>query len=120
MNNSKLTWQAVVLLAVLGGIAVALAVWSPWQSAEILALIGILGGLATGAAVGGAVAGNVSNRIDQVHAETQQQTPILETVARRVNGELDARIAASMEEAAEMGAARAIGVLRDRGVIRDG
>jgi hypothetical protein len=120
MNNSKLTWQAVVLLAVLGGIACALAVWSPWTSSEILALIGILGGLATGAAVGGAVAGNVSNRIDQVATETQQQTATLETVAKRVNGELDARIGAAMEEAAEMGAGRVLHVLRQEGVIRGG
>jgi hypothetical protein len=118
VNNNKLTWQAVVLLTVLGAIAVALGALTGWSSSEILALIGILGGLATGAAVGGAVAGNVSQRIDQVQAETSAQTPILETVARRVNGDLDQRIAAAQEEAVEQGAARVIAVLREQGVIR--
>lgn len=109
---NRLTWQAVGLLAVLGGVAVALAAVTGWGSAEILALIGILGGIGTGAAVGGAVAGGVAQRVDAVHTETMAQTPILQGVARRVNGELDDRIAHAMEEAAEMGAARAVAELR--------
>lgn len=114
----QLTWQAVALLAVLGAIAVALAGLTHWGAAEIIAMIGILGGIGTGGVVGGAVAGRMADRVDQVHAETTAQTPILETVARRVNGDLDDRIAAAMDEAAETGSARVIAELRRQGVIR--
>lgn len=109
-----LTWQGVVLLAVLGGVAVALAALTPWGPAEILTLVGILGGIGTGSMVGNAVTGRLGDRMDQIHAETTAQTPIMETVAKRVNGELDQRIANAMEEAAEMGAARALSALASK------
>lgn len=117
----KLNWPAVGLIAVLAGVVVALAAFTGWGSGEILAVVGILAGIGGGAAVGSAVGG----RVDEVHKETQAQTSTLDsqtetlgTIARRVNGELDGRIQAGMEEAAEMGAARALAVLRDQGVIR--
>jgi hypothetical protein len=110
---NKLTWQAVALLAVVGAVVVALAGLTDWDSTAIIAIAGIL----LGAGGGAAIAGGVAGKVDDLHAETTAQTATLTTVARRVNGELDTRIAAAMEEAAETGAARAIAALRDQGVI---
>jgi hypothetical protein len=106
----KLTWPAVGLIAVLAGVAVALATLSDWESAEIIAVVSILAGIGGGAAV----VGGVSGRVEQLQAETSAQTQTLDTVAHRVNGELDGRIAAGADRAAE----RVLGVLRDQGVIR--
>lgn len=106
----QLTWPAVGLIAVLGGLAVALAVLAHWDAAAILGVLGILGGIGGGAAV----AGGVSGRVEQLQQETQAQTSTLQTIDRRVNGELDARIAAGADRAA----AQVLGVLRDQGVIR--
>lgn len=118
---NKLSWPAVGLIAVLAATALGLASLAHWDPAAILGVLGILGGIGGGAAVTNAVAG----RVDEVHRETQtqtqtlsDQTATLDTVARRVNGELDGRIAAAQEEAAEQGAARVIAVLREQGVIR--
>jgi hypothetical protein len=107
---SKLTWQTVALIGVIAAVVVALATLTDWGSGEILALVGILGGLGGGAAVAGGVAG----RVEQLQAQTTAQTTTLDTVARRVNGELDARIAAGADQAA----AKVLAVLRDQGVIR--
>lgn len=106
----KLTWPAVGLIAVLGGVVVALAAFTEFGSGEIIAVLGILGGIGGGAAVGGAVAG----RVDQVAAETAAQTPVLQEVAHRVNGDLDRRIAAGAEQAA----ATVLAELRNQGLIR--
>lgn len=116
--TTKLTWQTVALLGIVSLVALALATLAHWNSSDILAVVGVLAGLGGGAALGTAVAGGVSQRMDQLHTETSAQTPVLATIARRVNGELDGRIAAAQEEAAEQGAARVIAVLRDQGVIR--
>lgn len=110
---NKLTWPTVGLIAVLAATGVALATLAHWDAGAILGVLGILGGIGGGAAVGGAVAG----KVEDVHAETVAQTETINTVAKRVNGELDERIAAAMEEAAETGAARAIAAIRDRGGI---
>lgn len=107
---SKLTWQTVGLIAVIAGAVLAMATLSDWGSGEILALVGILGGLGGGAAVAGGVAG----RVEQLQADTTAQTQTLNTVARRVNGELDARIAAGADQAA----GRVLDELRQQGVIR--
>jgi hypothetical protein len=106
----KLSWPAVGLIAVLAAVAVALASLTDWTSAEILGLLGILGGIGGGAAV----AGGVQNRVEQLQEETVAQTQTLQTVAHRVNGELDARIAAGADQAA----AKVLGELRAQGVIR--
>ena len=111
---TKLTWPAVALLAVIGAVVVALAGLTDWGSGEIIAVVGILGGIGGGAAV----AGGMSGRVDQVHAETTAQTQTLATIERRTNGELDQRIAAAMEEAAETGAARAVAAIREQGGLR--
>jgi hypothetical protein len=109
----KLTWPAVGFLAVVGAVVVALAGLTDWGSGEILAAAGILLGTGGGAAIAGTMAG----RVDDLHAETTAQTTTLNTVARRVNGDLDARIAAAMEEAAETGGARVLAELRRQKVI---
>jgi hypothetical protein len=109
----QLTWPAVGLIAVLGAIALALATLPKWDPAAILGILGILAGIGGGAAV----AGGMSGRVDEIAAETTTQTATLNTIERRTNGELDARIAGAMEEAAETGAARALAALREKGVI---
>ena len=106
---NKLNWQAVGLIAVIAGAVVALASLTDWGSGEILALVGILTGIGGGAAV----AGGVSGRVDQLAAETTAQTSTLETIGRRVNGELDGRIA----DAVRKGNADLLAVLREKGVI---
>lgn len=110
----QLTWPSVALLAVIGAVVVALAALTDWGSGEIIAVAGILAGIGGGAAV----AGTVSGRVDDLHAETTAQTSTLATIERRTNGELDARIAAAMDEAAETGSARVIAELRKQGVIK--
>lgn len=106
----QLTWPAVGLIAVLGAVTIGLAAFTDWGSGEILGLVGILAGIGGGAAV----AGGVSGRVDQLAAETTAQTSQLETIGRRVNGELDARIA----EAVQRGNADLLAQLEQRGVIR--
>jgi hypothetical protein len=106
---SRLTWQAVALIGVIAAVVVAMATLTDWGSGEVLALVGILGGLGGGAAVAGGVAGGV----DQLRVQTEAQTTTLDTVARRVNGDLDARIDAGADRAA----AKVLGVLRDNGVV---
>lgn len=106
----QLTWPAVGLIAVLGAVAVAMAALTAWDSAAILGLVAVLGGIGGGAAVAGGVAG----RVDELHAETTAQTGTLATIERRTNGELDARIATAVRQ----GNADLLAVLREQGVIR--
>jgi uncharacterized protein HemX len=106
----QLTWQAVGMIAVLAAVAVALATLAHWDSASIIAVLAILGGIGGGAAV----AGGVSGRVEQLQAETSAQTTQLGTIERRVNGELDARITAGAERAAST----VLDELRRQGVIR--
>lgn len=112
---TRLTWPMVGMVAVIGAVVVALTLVGV-DGATILGVLGVLAGIGGGAAVASGQAG----RLDDVHRETSAQTPILREVARRVNGELDARIAAAQEEAAEQGAAKVIAELRKLGVIKNG
>lgn len=109
-----LTWPAVVLVAVLGGLAVALLSLTDLSSGEVLGIMGVLAGVGGGAAVAQAGNGGVQTTVDAIHAETQSQSAMLETVERRTNGELDARIEAGMERAV----AQVIEALRLEGVLR--
>jgi hypothetical protein len=106
----QLTWPAVGLIAVLAGVTVALATLAHWDSAAIIAVLAILGGIGGGAAV----AGGVSGRVDEIAAETTAQTQTLATIDRRTNGELDRRIEAGSRAAADL----VLSELRDQGVIR--
>jgi len=116
-----LTWQAVVLLAVLSGAAVALAALTTMTPEQIIALVAVLAGVAGGSFAGQAAAQQVQGRVDQIHAETASQTETLATIERRTNGELDARISAGMQQAAqdgaEAGAALVLRELAAQGVI---
>lgn len=112
--NTRLTWQTVGLLAVVSAVVVALATLTGWTSAEVIAVAGILAGIGTGVVAGQAATGGVAQRVDQVHAETTAQTSQLATIERRVNGELDARIASHVKQ----GNADLLAVLREQGVIR--
>jgi hypothetical protein len=107
---TRLSWPTVGLIGVLAAVAVALAALTDWGSGEILGLIGVLGGIGGGAAVAGGVAG----RVDDVFNETVGQSETLGTIAHRVNGELDARIAAGADQAANA----VLAELRAQGVIR--
>lgn len=106
----QLSWQAVGLIAVLGGVAIGLSALTDWGPGEVLGLVGVLAGVGGGAAVAGGVVG----RVEQLQQETTAQTATLDTVARRVNGELDARIAAAVDQ----GNADLIRLLRESGVLR--
>jgi hypothetical protein len=119
--TNKLTWPSVVLVAALGAVACVLAVATTMSAGDIIAVLGILGAVGGGAVAGGALAGGVGARVEQLHAETtaqtttlNAQTSTLNTVAQRVNGELDARIEAGMHAAAD----RVLTELRTQGVIR--
>ena len=106
----QLTWQTVGLIAVLGGVAIGLAALTDWGSGEILAMAGILAGIGGGAAV----AGGVSGRVDDLAAETTAQTTTLEHIGRKVNGELDGRIAAAVTRGNE----ELLAELARRGMVR--
>lgn len=93
---NKLTWPTVGLIAVLGGIAVTLAVLANWDAGAILGVVGILAGIGGGAAVGGAVAG----RVEDVQAQTEEQTRTLAKIERQTNGMATAQIQVIAEAAA--------------------
>ncbi len=115
----NLTWPAVALVAVLGGLAVALLALTDLSSGEVLGIIGVLACVGGGAA-SASVPNGTAARVEEIHTETQAQTAVLETVERRTNGELDARIEAGMERAADKAVAEVIGALRREGVLPRG
>lgn len=100
---NKLTWPAVGLIAVLGGVVVALGTLTSFGSGEIIAVLGVLGGIGGGAAV-----------VGELRAETTAQTTQLTAIEKRVNGELDGRIAAAVDK----GNADLLDILRQQGLIR--
>lgn len=107
------TWPGVALVAVLGALALGLLTLTDLRSGEVLGIVGVLAGIGGGAAVAAAATSGVQQQVEALQQETQAQTPVLATVAKRVNGELDARI----EAGADRAVAQVIGVLRDEGVI---
>ncbi|GGN86418.1 hypothetical protein GCM10010112_67980 [Actinoplanes lobatus] len=111
---SKISWQAVALTGVLGGLAVALATLADWQTGDVIAVTAVLAGISGGAIAGGAAASGVAQRVDDLHAETSAQTQTLQVIDRRTNGELDARIEAGSRAAADL----VLAELREQGVIR--
>jgi hypothetical protein len=114
--TTKLTWQTVALIAVLGTVATGLG-FTDWGSGEILGLIGILAGVGGGAAVAGNVSGRVDHLSEQTSAlseQTSAQDTQLAKIHSRVNGELDERMAAAVAR----GTDDILRVLRDQGVIR--
>ena len=110
----NLTWPAVVLVAVLGGLAVALLSLTDLTSGEVMGIVGVLAGIGGGAALTQARNGDVPERVQEIAAETKEQTETLNTVARRVNGELDSRI----KQAVDDGNADLIRLLREQGLLR--
>lgn len=114
------TWAWVVMVGsvCLTGMIVALAL-AGWPTESIVGLMAGLSGVLTAAAVavrkGEVVEAKTDQQSEHLDAQTNTLAEIqstMGTVARRVNGELDDRIARAMEEAAEMGAARAVAALR--------
>ncbi len=113
----NLTWPAVALVAVLGGLSVALLSLTPLSATEVMGIVAVLAGVGGGAAVASAASGDarqVAADVAEIRAETTGQTQTLDTVARRVNGELDGRI----KDAVDQGAADLIKLLRLNGVIK--
>lgn len=110
----NLTWPAIVLVTVLGALYLGLVTLADLDPTTALGVIGVLAGVGGGAALSQARNGDVPERVEQIASETQEQTRTLNTVARRVNGELDARI----KQAVDDGNADLIRLLREAGVLR--
>lgn len=80
---------ALFFALVMAGVALGLAGWEP------AAILGFL----TGLAGLGAIVLPFLDKLINVGQETRNQTATLNTINRRVNGELDARISSVVEEA---------------------
>lgn len=117
----KLTNQLVIVIcagiAGMIGLVVGLAVLAKWSDGAIIAMLTAFGAVIVNTIVAvrnqaktAEVLAGQDDKLDLMHASVA-------TVERRTNGELDQRIAAAMEEAAETGAARALHALREQGVI---
>lgn len=112
--KASIVWAGVALVGIVAAIGLGLS-FAGWTDQAV-----------AGWTVGmGTFAGAVFTLLLRVENKTNDQTTQLgqiqdsvATVEKRVNGELDARIANAMEEAAEMGAGRVLAVLREQGVIR--
>jgi len=112
--KASIVWAGVALVGIIAAISLGLS-FAGWSDQAVAGwTVGI-----------GAFAATVFGLLLKVENKTNGQTTQLEqiqdtvsTVERRTNGELDQRIAAAMEEAAEMGAGRVLVVLREQGVIR--
>ncbi len=115
----NLSWPAVALVAVLGALALGLLIFTDLTGGAVLGIIGVLAGIGTGQMIAAGPLGQ-AQRMEEIHAETMQQTPLLETVARRVNGELDGRIEAAVEAGNGKVVAEIMSALTDAGVIRRG
>lgn len=103
----KLSWPDVAVLALILGAAVALATMTDWDGAAIVGLVSAVGGIVVGKAVG-------QGAVSDMAAETSAQTRKIDTIARRVNGELDDRI----KQAVDDGNADLIRLLNQEGVLR--
>lgn len=89
MNTATL-WAAVSLLIAVIVAGVALALSGMETGAVIALLAGLVG-------IGGTVVA-ILDRITTVHRVNAQQDQKLETIERRVNGELDQRIATAVND----------------------
>jgi len=112
--KTSLVWAAVALLGIIAAVALGLS-FAGWTDQAVIGWTAAMGTLA----------GTVFGLLIKVESKTDAQTTTLaqirgtvETVERRTNGELDQRIAAAMEEAAELGSARVLAELRRQGTIK--
>jgi hypothetical protein len=119
--KATLVWAAVAVVCIVAALSVGLS-FAGWKNESILAWTVGIGVFAT--TVFGLVA-KIENKtndqsavLDSIEAKADVAAVKSAEIAQRVNGELDERIAAAMEEAAETGAARAISELRRQGVLR--
>lgn len=119
--KTTLVWAAVALVAIVAALSVGLS-FAGWKDQSVASwTVGI-----------GVFAGTVFALFAKIESKNEDQTEQLRSIeakadvaavkageiAQRVNGGLDQRIAAAMEEAAEMGAARVLAVLRQQGVLK--
>jgi hypothetical protein len=112
--KSSIVWAGVALVSIVAALGVGLS-YAGWTDQ---AVAGWTVGIGTFAGAVFTLLLKVENKTDGQTAQLDQIQDTMATVERRTNGELDARITAAMEEAAEMGAARVLAVLREQGVIR--
>lgn len=119
--KSSIVWAGVALVGIVAAIGLGLS-FAGWSDQ---AVVGWTVGM-------GVFSGTVFGLLLKVESKTDDQSVVLESIeakadvaavksgeiAKRVNGELDQRISAAMEEVAEMGAGRVLAVLRQQGVIR--
>ncbi len=121
----KLTTQLTVLIlgTLLGMIALVLclAVWADWSDGAIVGMVSAFGTLASGVIVAvrnqqktAEVLDGQGEQLATIERQNSAQTQRLETVAKRVNGELDARLAANEQRTAAL----VLDELRRQGVIR--
>lgn len=119
--KATLVWAAVAVTCIVAALSVGLS-FAGWKDQSIIGWTVGIGIFAT--TVFGLVAKIESKTDDQsvtlksIEAKADVAAEKSAEIAERVNGELDTRIAAAMEEAAETGAARAIAELRRNGVFR--
>jgi hypothetical protein len=118
--KTSIVWAGVALIGivVLAGVGLSYGGWSDQA----------VGGWTAGM---GVFATTVFGLLIKVENKTDRQSDVLDSIeakadiaadksneiAKRINGELDQRIAAAMEEAAETGAARAIAEFRRQGIL---
>jgi hypothetical protein len=118
--KTSIVWAGVALIGivVLAGVGLSYGGWSDQ------AVLGWTAGM-------GVFATTVFGLLIKVENKTDRQSDVLDSIeakadiaadksneiAKRINGELDQRIAAAMEEAAETGAARAIAEFRRQGIL---
>lgn len=119
--KSSIVWAGVALVGIvaLASVGLSLGGWSDQAVGGWTTGIGLFAATAFGLLV------KLENKTDQqsevlqsIEAKADVAAVKSNEIAKRVNGELDARITAAMEEAAEMGAARVLAVLREQKVIR--
>lgn len=113
----QLSWQTIAMVAVIGGMTVALGTFTNWSPNDITSLAFALTGLAVGGVIGGGMAGGVASKVDEVHALNVEQSKTLDTVERHTNGDLDKRIAAAVDESHNRGREVTLEILREQGLI---
>lgn len=116
----SMLWAGVALVGIvaMAGVGLSLGGWNESAVGGWTTGIGIFAATAFGLLVrleGKTDAQNT--QLNSIEAKADVAAIKSKEIAQRVNGELDQRIAAAMEEASEVGAARVIAELRRQGVL---
>jgi hypothetical protein len=119
--KASIVWAGVALVAIvaLAGVGLSFGGWSDQAVGGWTSGIGVFAATVFGLLVKlETKTDKQSDQLDVIEAKADVAAVKSNEIAQRVNGELDQRIAAAMEEAAETGAARAIAELRRQGFFR--